>query len=166
MNTGTLIVHRPAWLVRLWRASIWHPGAVPVYEGETSAELKRGFLPLFDLILIIMGGMAVHKGMPSFDIVYNDTISTFAAWTLLVGAVVAAFGLVFPRFWRMEAIGKIILFAILSGYAVALWALVSVGGDGRGFVAGSVTALALLVGFNLLRIGRERRAGTSGKGKK
>lgn len=158
--------HSPPWAVRLWRASIFHPGSIPVYEGETSAELKRGFLPLFDLILIVMGGMAVYKGMPSFDVVYNDTISSFAAWVLVGSALVAAFGLIFPRFWALEAIGKIFMFAILTGYSVALWSLVSVGGDGRGFVAGAITALAAFVGWNLKRIGRERRAGTNGKGKR
>lgn len=160
------LAHLPNWVVRLWRASIWYPDAIPVYEGETSSELKRGFLPVFDLILIIMGAMAVSKGMPSFDIVYNDFISTAAAWVLVASAAVAAFGLTFPRFWMMEAVGKIVMFAILTGYSVALWALVATGGDGRGFVAGSTTALAAFVGWNLKRIGRERRAGTNGKGKK
>lgn len=164
---STQLRARPlGWVLRIWRASVFHPSAIPVYEGETSAELKRGFLPLFDLILIIMGGMAVSKGMPSFDIVYNDHISTIAAWVLVASAAVAAFGLMFPRFWMMEAIGKIVMFAILAGYSVALWSLVSLGGDGRGFVAGAITALAAFVGWNLRRIGRERRAGTNGKGKK
>lgn len=166
MNARASIAHRPAWLVRLRRASIFDAGAIPVYEGETSAELKRGFLPLFDAILIVMGAMAVRNGMPSFDIVYNDFISTFAAWVLVGSAILAAFGLIFPRFWMMEAVGKIVMFAILSGYSVALWALVSSGGDGRGFVAGATTALAAFVGWNLKRIGRERRAGTNGKGKR
>lgn len=165
-GTGTHSTHRPKWLMRLRRPTIWNPDAIPVYEGATSAELKRELLPVFDLILVIMGSMAVVKGMPTFDIVYNDYISTAAAITLLSGAAIAAFGLIFPRFWRWEAVGKIVMFAILTGYSIALWSFVATGEDGRGFVAGAVTALSVFVGWNLKRIGRERRAGTNGKGKK
>ncbi|QDH92267.1 hypothetical protein SEA_PHILLYPHILLY_57 [Microbacterium phage PhillyPhilly] len=166
MNTSPIRTHIPHWALPVWRASIFHPGAIPVYEGETSAELKRYFLPLFDTILIIMGLMAIQSGMPSFDIVYNDTISSLAAWVLAASAAAAMFGLLFPKFWRMEAWGKIFMFAILSGYSVALWGLALQGGSGRGFVAGGITALTAFVGWNLWRIGRERRAGTNGKGKK
>lgn len=155
----------PHWAVPIWRASIFHPGSIPIYEGQTSVELKRGFLPVFDAILIVMGVMAIHGGMPSFDIVYNEQISIIAAWALALSAMAAGFGLIFPRFWRMEAWGKIVMFAILLGYSVALWGLAIDGGSGRGFVAGGISALTLFVGWNLLRIGRERRAGTNGKGK-
>lgn len=166
MNTSPVMARLPHWAVPIWRASIFHPGAIPIYEGETSTSLKRGFLPVFDAIPIVMGAMAIHSGMPSFDIVYNDQISVLAAWALVISAAAAAFGLIFPRFWRMEAIGKIIMFAILLGYSYALWSLTAAGGNGRGFVAGGITALTLFVGWNLLRIGRERRAGTNGRGSK
>lgn len=157
---------RPEWLNRLWRASIWHPGAVPVYEGETAAELKRGALPLLDLCLIIAGAMAVRNGMPTFNLVYNDVISTVAAWLLLISAFSAGVGVMFPRLWRLEAVGKIVMFSILLAYSVGLWGLLSSGIQGRGFVAGTTSALTIIVGWNLWRIGRERRAGTNGKGHK
>lgn len=163
-RTPTRKAARPEWLSRLWRASIWHPGAIPVYEGQTAAELKRGALPLLDLCLIIAGAMAVHYGMPTFDVVYNDVISGVAASFLLASAFAAGVGVVFPRLWRLEAIGKIIMFSILLSYSVGLWGLVSGGVQGRGFVAGTTSALTVIVGWNLWRIGRERRAGTNGKG--
>lgn len=166
MNTSPIRTRLPHWAVPIWRASIFHPGAIPVYEGETSSELKRYFLPLFDVILILMGLMAIGSGMPSFNIIYNDTISSIAAWVLAGSAASAMVGLIFPRFWRMEAWGKIVMFAILSGYSAALWGLVFDGGEGRGFVAGALTALTAFVGWNIWRIGRERRAGTHGKSKK
>lgn len=144
--------------MRLWRASIWHPDAIPVYEGETSAELKRYVLPLLDAVLIIMGIMALYTGMPSFDIVYNSLISWFSALLLLVAAAMAGVGLIFPRLWKMESIGKIIMCSILSGYATALWCLVVAGQDSRGFMAGAMTGLVVVLGWNLWRIGRERRA--------
>lgn len=157
-TTTSTLIRRSRWLGALWRASIWHPDAIPVYEGQAALELKRYVLPAFDAILVVMGIMAVAMGMPSFDILYNDLLSTVAAWTLLVSAITAGVGLAFPRLWKLEAIGKIAMTAVIAGYSTALWVLVVRGEDGRGFVACATTALLLLPIWNLRRIGRERQA--------
>lgn len=144
-------------LHRLWRASIWHPAAIPAAEGKASHELKRYVLPAFDLLLVVMAFTAVNLGMPSFDIVFNDFISTVASWALLVAAVTALVGLAFPRFWVLEAAGKLLMILVIGGYAGALWTLVAQGADSRGVVACAFTALLILPMWNLARIGRERR---------
>lgn len=148
----------PRWLAALGRASIWHREAIPVAEGQTSRELKRVVLPVFDGLLIVMGYMAIAHGMPSFDIVHSNTISTVAGWTLLTGGATAFVGVAFPRLWVAEVVGKLLAVAVLGGYGGALWALVLEGNDARALVAGAFTALTVLPLWNLLRLGRERRA--------
>lgn len=146
------------WLRRVRRQSIWAPGAIPASEGLASRELKRVILPLFDGILILMGAISVKLGMPSFDIVFNDFISSMSSWALLAAALTAFAGLALPHLWYLEAAGKVIMFVILGGYSAALWVLFAQGVGDRGPVACAFTALLLLPGWNLWRIGRERRA--------
>ncbi|MBD8477557.1 hypothetical protein [Microbacterium sp. CFBP 8794] len=151
---------------RMWRASIWHPEAIPVIEGQISRDLKRVVLPLFDVALIVMGVAALAGGMPSFDLVHNHLISAVAGWALLVGGTSALFGVVFPRLWVAEAAGKLVVLLILGAYAGALWALVGEGSAGRALTAGAFSGLLALPLWNLVRLGRERRARRTRKGRK
>jgi hypothetical protein len=148
----------------LWRASIWHPDAIPAIEGTASLELKRYVLPAFDLLMILMGVAGVTRGMPSFAQVYDAAVSVAAGWALLLGAVLALFRIVFPRFWIAEAVGKLIILVVIGGYAAALWVLTLQGVGERWVVAVAFTALLLLPGWTLSRLGRERRARLAEKG--
>lgn len=143
---------------RLARASIWHPDAIPVVEGQTSFELKRVVLPILDVVFAIMGVSAIVGGMPSFDLVHNHVISAVAGWTLLAGGVIAFAGVAFPRLWVAEVVGKLLVVLILGGYAGALWALVGEGSAGRALTAGAFSGLTFVGLWTLYRLGRERRA--------
>lgn len=140
----------------LWRATIWHPDALPITEGPASRELKRVVLPLFDIVIIVMSLGAVRNGMPSFDLAFFPWVSTFAAWTLLVAGTLALVGISFPRLWIAEAVGKLAMVGVLGGYAGALWGLTLMGDGNRTFVAGGLTAIIVLPMWNLSRLGRER----------
>lgn len=120
-------------------------------------EMKRYVLPLFDVILVAMGVYAVRRGMPSFEIVWDAHLSSIAAWSLLVAAVAALAGIIFPKLWMAEAAGKTIIFAVLVGYAAALGLLDFVGEGDRGFVALALAGMSIIPGWNLIRLGRERR---------
>ncbi|MGK9222082.1 MULTISPECIES: hypothetical protein [unclassified Microbacterium] len=141
----------------LWRASIWHPDAIPSEEGRASRELKRYVLPTFDVLMIVMGLNAVRYGMPSFDLVYSPAIAVAAAWLLLAAGVLALAGISFPRLWIAEALGKLAMVVVLGGYAGALWALLLAGEWARAFVAAGLTAMIVLPMWNLARLGRERQ---------
>lgn len=143
---------------RLWRESIWHPDAIPATEGSTSREMKRIVLPIFDVLVMLMGFNAVRNGMPSFDQVYDPNVVHMASWVLLVSGFVAFVGLVFPRLWFLEAAGKLAMVSVLGGYAVAVWIAYVQGDGGRGFVAAALTGLVALPMWNLARLGRERAA--------
>ena len=146
-----------ALLRRVGAQTIWAPGAIPPQEGQASHELKRYVLPVFDVLVIVMGVNAVRYGMPSFDLVYSATIASVAAWVLLASGIVALVGIAFPRLWLAEALGKIAMVIVLGGYAGALWGLLLQGEWGRAFVAAGLTAIITLPMWNLARLGRERR---------
>lgn len=141
---------------RIWALTIWHPDAIPAHEGELARDLKRYVLPLFDVVIVIMGLVAIDAGMPSFDILYNIHLSAAASHVLLAAGLFAAAGVVFPRLWLAEALGKIVIVTIVGGYAAALWALAAQGVGSRAFIASALTAIVILPGWNLIRLGRER----------
>jgi hypothetical protein len=132
---------------RLWALTIWHPDAIPAQEGQASHELKRYVLPLFDVLVIIMGVNAVRYGI----------LATVAAWVLLGSGVIALVGISFPHLWIAEALGKIAMVSLLGAYAGALWVLLFQGEWTRGFVAAGLTAIIVLPMWNLARLGRERQ---------
>lgn len=144
-------------LRRVWAETIWAPGAIAVWEGQAARDLKRVILPTLDLLLILMGVYAVRRGMPSFEIVWDAHLSSMAAWALLLSAVAAFLGIVFPKLWPLEASGKIVILSVLVGYSAALGWLDFIGEGDRGFVAFALASMALLPGWNLIRLGRERR---------
>lgn len=150
-------------LRRVWAETIWHPDAISAWEGQAARDLKRVILPLLDVFLVCMGIYAVHRGMPSFAIVWDEHLSDIAGWGLLVSALLALAGISFPRLWIAEAIGKLFILAVLAGYAIALGALDLIGQGDRGLVAFAFGALALLPGWNLIRLGRERQARKAAK---
>ena len=141
---------------RLWALTIWHPDAIPAHEGELARDLKRYVLPLFDIVIVIMGLVAIDAGMPSVDILYNIHLSTLASHILLTAGITAMAGVIFPRLWLAEALGKIVIVTILGGYAAALWALAAQGVGAREFIASALTGIIILPGWNLVRLGRER----------
>ena len=141
----------------LWRASIWHPEAVPPYEGEIASDVKRGLLPVFDVVLIATAVLALRGGMPTFAIVYGDAVSDAASWALLVVAATCLVGVAFPRLWLVETIAKTALLLLLSGYGAVLILSAALADPARGFVGGVTLAASLIPVWRLVWLGRDYR---------
>jgi len=101
---------------RLFRASIWYPDAIPVDEWKTRNQ-KRVWWPLYDGIVMAMGLWAIGFGSPLMHRLFTNTIIDIAGGTLFLAGVVCSLGVAFPRLWRMELIGKSVVFTLLVVYA-------------------------------------------------
>lgn len=134
----------PRWAVALWRASIWHPSAIPFMERKYASPLKRVFLPLYDVIAVLAGWYAISSGIPSLDVLVPQEVSTVVGFLFITAATVALVGISFPAAWRVEIGAKLILFGILGTYLIALRVLAADGEGTRDFV-GCVVAMAMLV---------------------
>ena len=106
-------------LVWLYRASIWHPDAIPPDEWKFRS-LKRVWIPLYDLVAAGAGIWALFFGSPILHRLFANGVVDFAGGVFAVSALVCLAGISFPRLWRVEIIGKLILLALLGTYAVCV----------------------------------------------
>lgn len=102
---------------RLWAASVWAPGVVP--EDDPWRTAKRLWLPLFDVIMMSAGIHAVVYGSLLLDRLYGDATDLIGAVFTLV-AFACLTGVVWPRMWPIEMIGKILLVSLIVGYVFGI----------------------------------------------
>jgi hypothetical protein len=101
----------------LWRASIWHPDALP--EADKYRSLKRVWLPVYDVIAVLAGITAALYGSRLLDRLYGDLTDAIGAFFAVIALVCLA-GVAFPRLWAVELAGKSILIGMVIAYATAI----------------------------------------------
>lgn len=106
-------------LLALWRETVWHPDAIPPDEWKFRS-LKRLWLPVYDVIAVLAGIWATAFGSPILHRLFDENVIDLMGMTLTVAAAVCLLGVAFPRLWRVEIAGKVILVALLGGYAIAV----------------------------------------------
>ncbi len=144
---------------RLWAASIWAPGAIPPDEHKYR-NMKRVWLPLYDLIAVFCGVQAFLSGSPLLNILLPADLTAVLGVMMAAAALVCLAGVAFPRLWLVEIVGKIILVAMISAY-VATIMLLSPNAGSNLFVVGMLTFGLPLAFFQLNLLGeelKERRA--------
>lgn len=144
---------------RLWAASIWHPAAIPPDEYKFR-NLKRVWLPLYDVIAVFCGVNAFLTGSPLLNALFSEDLIDMLGLMMASAALVCFAGVVFPRLWLVEMIGKAILVGMICAY-VATIMLLSQNAGSNLFVVGMLTFGLPLAFFRLNLLGeelKERRA--------
>lgn len=141
------------WL-RLWRASIWHPDAIPPDEWKFRS-LKRVWLPAYDVIVVLAGIWATAFGSPILHRLFDENTIDTMGMTLTVAAVVCLLGVAFPRLWQVEIAGKVILVALLGGYAIAVMLFRTNPDPSAGFIVFVLLTALPLPLFRLNLLGEE-----------
>ncbi len=146
----------PSRLQRLLRHTIWAQGAIPPSEWKYR-NLKRVWLPLYDVGLVYAGVLAVTRGLPALELLFPLWVTITLGWLLIILGAACFAGVAVPRLWRLEGSGKSIVLAVLVAYSVALTILADTSSPTRGFVS-AITALAcILPAWRLDLLGEERR---------
>lgn len=106
---------------RLWRASIWHPSAIPHNAAYIYVSpLKRVFLPAYDVVILWLGLAGIVQGFQSVSAILPG-FGPLALYTALALAGAVCFVCcVFPRLWRVEIGGKIAIVSILTMIALTM----------------------------------------------
>ena len=139
---------------RLYRHSIWHPSAVEPDDFKYR-NLKRVWLPLFDLLSVVIGLMAILYGSKVLNQLYPSVVIDLAGFTFLIASLAALVGLAFSRLWFVEVLGKIVMLSLLGSYSCAVTVLFVQGDVQSGFVAGMLMYPVLFPLFRLQVIGEE-----------
>jgi|GEM_PF-2204068 len=105
-------------LVALWRASIWHPSAIPLHERKY-ASLKRVWLPLYDIVAAGAGVAAIVYGSRLLDRLYGPFTDAIGGFFIAVALICLA-GVSFPRLWAVELLGKFVLVGMIIAYISAI----------------------------------------------
>lgn len=137
----------------LLKHTIWAPGAIPVDEWKYR-NLKRVWLPFYDIMFVWAGLIAVRFGIPSLDTILPAWMSDTLGYTLVVVAILCLIGVAIPRLWFFEVGAKTALLAILITYFLALRVVAGETGgtDTRAFVSviTLISAIPILIRMNIL----------------
>jgi hypothetical protein len=143
---------------RVLAPTIWAPGAIPASEAKYATPLKRVALPLYDLGAVAAGIYAIRSGIPSLDALLPHAFADSLGYFFIAAAVVCLAGIVFPKLWAVEMIGKGFLFAFLGTYLIALRTLADQEGSGtRDFISAIVYMVMLVPLLRLWILGLEYR---------
>lgn len=137
-------------LQRVYRQTIWHPDAVPDAEFKYR-NLRRIWLPLFDALSIWIGFLAVQYGSTLLNKMFPVVVIDIAGSIFTLAATLALVGVVFPRLFLAEIVGKVVMVSLLGTYSVVIWISFFAGEVQSGFVAGMLM-LPLILPFAVLQI--------------
>lgn len=138
----------------LYRNSIWHPDAIAAEEFKYR-NLKRLWLPLFDLLSILVGVLGVAYGSKILNDLYPGALVDGLSIVFIIAAAVALVGIAFPKLWVPEVAGKITMLGLLGGYSTAIWVSFFHGNVESGFVAAMLMYPVLFPLFRLDILGEE-----------
>lgn len=142
---------------RFWQTTIWAKGAIPPDEHKYAAPLKKVILPLYSLVLVWSGLLAIKYGIPSLETLLPEDASDAIGWAFALVAFLAFAGGALPRFWLAEMTGYLGLGGLLFVYFLGLRILGAHDDGQRGFISGVVLATLSLLLYRLWILGIEIR---------
>ena len=144
-----------AFALRVYRASVWHPSAIPPEEW-TYRHLKRVWLPFYDVCIVAAAYAGIRYGVPAVEKFYPESLIHPVAYAVGVAGVACFVGVAFPRLWAVEAAAKTGFIGILTAYVLALMFLTGGGDNNRGFVVVIAVMAMIPPGIRLTTLRQER----------
>ncbi|QCQ57470.1 hypothetical protein SEA_SUCHA_25 [Microbacterium phage Sucha] len=117
---------------RFKRLLVWHPiNTDPTDDDRWSV---RVWYPLYDLLAIIGGYIAYFIGSPLLNRLFPAWVVDGAAVAFGFAGAITLVGVVVPRLWRVEALGKIGMSFLLTSYAFLVLAFPSRDAQNNSFI--------------------------------
>lgn len=138
----------------LYRHSIWHPGAIEPEEFKYR-HLKRIWLPLFDVVCVLIGLLAVRYGSAILNQAFDSATINAVGTVFVVVSILALVGVSFPALWMLEMASKVVMMAFLGTYSITIWVSFFHGEVLSGFVGGVLLLPVVLPLFRLQLLGEE-----------
>lgn len=148
----------------VWQASVWHPDAIPPDEWDHRHQ-RRVSLPLLDSLMIAAGVWAMHFGSPLLNDLFKPELVDLGGAILAVSAATCLFGVVFPRLWGIELVGKTALVFLLVTYASAITFFPRNPDPSSGFVAFIICAMLVFPCTRMIELIEKRKRKRAEKGR-
>ena len=140
---------------RFKRLTVWHP--INTDPDDAYRTGPRFWYPTFDMIMVVAGVYAFYIGSPLLNRLFPSWFIDSLGTATIVSALMACFGVMFPKFFMIEIVGKLGLVFFLGGYAGTV-AVLSKVSEPNGFVVIILFALVWLLGPRLswlfIRLGK------------
>lgn len=141
---------KPIQVITRWerfkRLTVWHP--LNTDPEDAYRHGPRFWYPGFDLIMVVLGAYAFTFGSPLLNRLFPSWFVDSLGVAILVSALFASIGVVFPKLFMVELVGKLALVFLLGGYAGTVGWL-SRTDEPNGFVVIILFALVWLLGPRL-----------------
>lgn len=108
-----------ALLKRIYAESIWHPSAIDANE-KKYRNLKRIYLPAYDLIVVYIGIMGALFGSDLLNRIFHPELVDFLSIAFSAVGLICFFGIAFPRLWGIEMVSKVVLLGMIAGYVASI----------------------------------------------
>jgi hypothetical protein len=146
---------------RLFALTIWAPGAIPAGpERQIERDLKKKFLPTFDLLMIAVGLLGARFLVPALSEVMPDRWVDPICLVFAGVSFACLVGVSFPALWRLEQLAKAVMFGMLLGFLGNLfWIIITSPGraaDSRWYFIPFVVLALVVCSWSMLRLARER----------
>jgi len=132
----------------LYEQSVWHPDAIEPEDFKYRNQ-RRVYLPLFDVIGVIIGILAIAYGSTILNEAYDPALIDAVGFAFMGASIAALTGVAFPRLWLMEIISKIFMMTLLGTYSITIWISFFQGQVFSGFVA-AILVLPLITPLSRL----------------
>lgn len=141
---------KPIQVITRWerfkRLTVWHP--INTDPEDAYRHGPRFWYPGFDLIMVLLGAYAFFFGSPLLNRLFPTWFVDTLGVAILTAALFASVGVMFPKLFMVELVGKLSLVFLLGGYAGTVAAL-SRTDEPNGFVVIILFALVWLLGPRL-----------------
>lgn len=118
-------------LERFKRSTVWHP--IHTDPNDDYRHGPRFWFPGYDILAIILGVYAVWMGSPLLNELFDPWFNLVLGIVLIVSATFALIGVIFPKLYLIELLGKLTIVFMLGGYAGTVAVMSSNAGE-NGFV--------------------------------
>lgn len=112
-----------SWRERIKRLTVWHP--INTDPTDDDRWTVRVWLPLYDVLAVTGGLIAFWVGSPMLNTLFPEWVVDLAAIAFATAGAVTLVGVVVPKLWIVEVLGKIAMSFLLTSYAFLVMAFPS-----------------------------------------